>query len=276
MTRHRSRRRSKGKGLVNSLINKLPFELHIPGGYQYCGPGTKLKKRLARGDPGINPLDKACKQHDIAYSQTKDLAQRHQADRILAERAWERVKSDDAGLGEKAAAWGVTTTMKAKTKLGMGTKKKQKKMKKCKRSAFRGGVLTPVRKVLATKQGGTNLKEIVKIGLLAAKQAVKKLGGKRKVSVPRVIPLPKTGGILPFLIPLFAGLSAVGALTGGATQVVKAVNEAKAAKQQLDESQRHNKTMEAIALGRSGGRLYLKSHRTGSAIFLKPPHRSKN
>lgn len=31
----------KGKGLVNSIINKLPFELHLPG-YQYCGPGTKL------------------------------------------------------------------------------------------------------------------------------------------------------------------------------------------------------------------------------------------
>ena len=48
----------RGKGLVNSIIDKLPVELHIPG-YQYCGPGTKLKERLARGDPGINPLDAA-------------------------------------------------------------------------------------------------------------------------------------------------------------------------------------------------------------------------
>lgn len=50
----------RGGGIVDSAINSLPFEMHIPG-YQYCGPGTKLKKRLARGDPGINPLDKACK-----------------------------------------------------------------------------------------------------------------------------------------------------------------------------------------------------------------------
>lgn len=28
----------RGSGLVNKLIDKLPFELHLPG-YNYCGPG---------------------------------------------------------------------------------------------------------------------------------------------------------------------------------------------------------------------------------------------
>ena len=46
----------KGSGLFNKLLNKLLIELHVPG-YQYCGPGTKLSKRLTRGDPGINNLD---------------------------------------------------------------------------------------------------------------------------------------------------------------------------------------------------------------------------
>uniref|UniRef100_A0A6P7GHZ1 Uncharacterized protein LOC114342888 n=1 Tax=Diabrotica virgifera virgifera TaxID=50390 RepID=A0A6P7GHZ1_DIAVI len=107
----------KGEGLVNTLINKLPFELHIPGGYQYCGPGTKLKKRLARGDPGINPLDAACKQHDIAYSQHSSLEERHKADKELENRAWERVKSKDASIGEKTAALLVTGGMKTNRKL---------------------------------------------------------------------------------------------------------------------------------------------------------------
>ncbi|KAK9751734.1 Phospholipase A2-like domain [Popillia japonica] len=80
--------------LVNSLINKLPIELHLSG-YQYCGPSTKLEKRLQRGDRGINPLDQACKEHDIAYSQSSDLKYRHDADRILQERAWNRIKSND-------------------------------------------------------------------------------------------------------------------------------------------------------------------------------------
>ncbi|WP_221935991.1 hypothetical protein, partial [Klebsiella pneumoniae] len=85
--------------LVNTAIDALPVELHLPG-YRYCGPGTKLKQRLARGDPGINKLDEACKEHDITYSKYTDTEKRSIADRVLAEKAWQRVKSSEAGLGE--------------------------------------------------------------------------------------------------------------------------------------------------------------------------------
>ncbi|KAJ8945563.1 hypothetical protein NQ318_020410 [Aromia moschata] len=84
-----------GSGIANSLFNKLPIELHLPGGYQYCGPG----------DPGINPLDVACKHHDIAYSQNTDLTARLKADYELEQRAWERVTSNDASIGEKVATF---------------------------------------------------------------------------------------------------------------------------------------------------------------------------
>lgn len=128
-----------GEGVVNSMINKLPFEMHLPGGYQYCGPGTKLDKRLKRNDPGINELDRACKEHDIAYSNSNDIDERNRADKILAEKAWKRVKSKDSGVGEKMAALGVTGIMKTKSKLGMGlkpyvvgcSKNKKKKNWKC-------------------------------------------------------------------------------------------------------------------------------------------------
>ena len=40
------------------------------------GPGTKLKKRLARGDPGINRLNKIAKQHDIDYARAKNLQEK--------------------------------------------------------------------------------------------------------------------------------------------------------------------------------------------------------
>lgn len=117
--------------VINKSIDLLPVELHIPG-YQYCGPGTKLAKRLQRGDPGINKLDAACKQHDIVYSKYSDSKNRARADKELAERAWERVKSEDASLAEKAAAWAVTNIMKAKSKFGGGVKKKKvSKKKKC-------------------------------------------------------------------------------------------------------------------------------------------------
>ena len=34
-----------GKGVVNKLINNLPFEAHLPG-HNFTGPGTKLNRRL--------------------------------------------------------------------------------------------------------------------------------------------------------------------------------------------------------------------------------------
>ena len=54
-------------------------ELHWPG-YQYMGPGTKLDKRLKRGDPGINRLDKIAKQQDIDYTHAKNLQDKWKAD----------------------------------------------------------------------------------------------------------------------------------------------------------------------------------------------------
>ena len=113
-----------GRGLLNRAINALPIELHIPG-YQFCGPGTHLEKRLARGDQGINPLDAACREHDIAYSHSNDLADRHVADNILAAKARERITAINSTLGEKAAATAVWAAMKAKTKFGMGLKRKR-------------------------------------------------------------------------------------------------------------------------------------------------------
>lgn len=75
------------------------------------------------------------------------------------------------------------------------------------------------------------------------------------------------GGILP-LIPIFAALSALDALSGGAADIAKAVNDAKEAKQQIDESQRHNKTMEAIAMGKG---VYLKPYKRGLGLFIGLP-----
>jgi hypothetical protein len=179
--------------LVNKAIDKLPFELHL-GGRSFCGPGTKLAQRLARGDKGIDPLDEACKLHDIEYSKFSDSKNRARADKDLAERAWKRFKAKDSSLGEKTAAWLVTTAMKAKTAIGGGNKKIKKK---------------PPRKV-----------------------------GSGKI---------KKGGVLP-LLPIFAGLSALGALTSGAASVAKVITDNKNAKKTLAELERHNRATEGKGL----------------------------
>ena len=114
------RGRKKGAGILNTIIDKLPISLHVPG-YNYCGPGTKLK-----GQPAVNKLDEYCKQHDIFYSKNSDTASRNKADMVLADQAWERVKSFDAGIGERAAAYAIVNAMKVKAKLGMGLKLNKK------------------------------------------------------------------------------------------------------------------------------------------------------
>jgi len=201
-----------GSGTVNTLINKLPVELHLPG-YQYCGPGTKLKKRLARGDPGINPPDAACKEHDVAYSENRDnLEVRHAADKVLASKAWSRVTSKDTTAGERAAALVVTGIMKTKTQ--------RKSQKKGGGIAF-GKIVKSAKKSMIKSR---DAKRVIASALKGARKAVKKCGGTKKVNKLRVLPLPiKTGEIL-LLIPIFADLSVLGALAGGAAGVAMADN----------------------------------------------------
>lgn len=258
-----------GSGIVNNLINKLPFELHVPGGYQYCGPGTKLQKRLARGDPGINPLDSACKDHDIAYSENREnIEKRNAADKILAEKAWQRVFAKDSSIGEKAAAYTVTNIMKAKSKLGMGMKRKIAKRKK-RRVRKRENLLSFKKVVNAAKKSmkkkTKKARVAIKSALVGARRVIKRRGGKSNFKIPKILPVPKViGSGLP-LIPIFAGLSALGALTNGVTGVAKAINEAKSAKNQLEEANRHNKMMESIAMGKG---LYLRPYKAGSGLRL--------
>ncbi|EFN80967.1 hypothetical protein EAI_11137, partial [Harpegnathos saltator] len=99
-------------------------EIHIPE-YQFCGPGTRMVKRLARGDHSINSLDAACREQNIAYSRSNNLADRHAADEILAVKARKRITSKESTLGERAAAAAVLVAMKVKTKIGIGMKEKK-------------------------------------------------------------------------------------------------------------------------------------------------------
>jgi hypothetical protein len=103
------------------LSKKLDLMPNKKVEYNYCGPFTKLDKRLARGD-GVNKLDAACKEHDIFYRDHKDTNERHVADEKLANIANERMHACDASIGEKSSAAIVKAAMKSKVFLGMGVK----------------------------------------------------------------------------------------------------------------------------------------------------------
>lgn len=332
------------------------------------GPGTKLHKRLTRGDPGINGVDRACKEHDIAYSTFKNVADRNIADKILGEKAWERFKSSDATPSIRAAAIAISSVMKAKSSLGMGlgsnissffnpkkyhqidrkrsritkndnsikrgfgcgarkrsraltefdflsptNKKKSRKIKKAKmvktkkvktknipirmwNTAAAGQKPKKKKKKTTIKaifrEARTKAKEAIQkkniqtvekavpVAEKAALAAVNRITKKSKKEISplevenelRVMQVPKTGGVLP-LIPIFAGLSALGALMGGSASITNAVLTSRRGQKDLHEATRHNQTMEAIALGQNantGSGLYLSPYKTGLGLFLSP------
>ena len=62
-----------GSFLKNTLVIKLPFEMHLPG-HNFTDPGTKLYKRMNQdGTPKewsipIKRVDNAAYHHDLCYS----------------------------------------------------------------------------------------------------------------------------------------------------------------------------------------------------------------
>lgn len=244
----------KGNSLLDWLINHLPCELHLPG-YNFCGPGTKLLKRLARKDKGVNQLDEYCKEHDISYNESSSLQDRHFADIKLMKMARKRINARDAGRGEKIAAHLVNkamlakigTTSKANTSVrkGNGLKKKFKQ------------VISHTQKRLQ-KLKPKSKKTAIKFAIEAAKEL------SSDVKLPRIIPIPKTGGLLP-LIPIFAGLSAAGSLSGGVAGIIKAINEYKEGKKRLAELKRHNEKIEAMCIGKG---VHLKPHENGYRLHI--------
>lgn len=249
-----------GNGLFNKFLNSKIFpELHLPS-YQYAGPFTDLKTRLKRGDPGINPLDQACKEHDIFYSTHPDTSSRHIADKQLENKAWQRVLDPDSSTSEKVAAYLTTNAMKIKRKMGMGLKKKKKS----------GGALSfgSIIRKAKTAVKGVKEKEIQNDSSLLRKKvndALKAIGsraGVRKMSKTRIIPIPKTGGMLP-LIPIIAGISKIGAIAGGTSAIVNALRD-------IVNLRKNMKNSSDTTQHQVGNGLFLAPHRKGYGLFLSP------
>lgn len=95
------------QSLIDGIIEKLP-EIQISG-YSYCGCNTKLDASLdTNGDACINKLDCACREHDIAYTASKDRKTRYTADKLLVLKAIRRIYAKDSRFTERIAALLVT------------------------------------------------------------------------------------------------------------------------------------------------------------------------
>jgi hypothetical protein len=234
----------------------LTYTFFLSLGHKFCGPGTKLKERLARGDQPISKLDDFCRSHDIIYRDNKDSETRRRADNILADQAISRIFSRDAKLGERAAALAVAGAMKAKTKYGFGVKNTTPSKKKKTRV-----VKTPY------KIGGGCVRTVL----------VKPPGGcakKKRKNNPQTN--SKKGGFLP-LLPLLGALGALGSVAGGAASVASAVNKSKKEAAALEEMKAHNRAMERLA-AREGKGVYLRLDKgvsRGKGVFLKLDERGR-
>lgn len=236
---------------------------------------------------------------------------------MLAKKAWERAKSSKAKLSERVVSAGVAGIMAAKSKMGMGLKrkrkrtiKKQKPRKKQRGSGIRRRHRTQPKKRASKKKKKRNglnkttptitpnqtkitvkklyneavksAKQVIaakkpkptKNAVILAKKAAQAIVKKNKTlnkaaiktGLPRIIPIPKQEG---GAIPIFAALSALGALMGGTAGIVSAITSAKDARNQYN----NNETMEATTIGKKlkgGYGLFLGPypHRNGSGLFL--------
>ena len=78
---------------------------------------------------------------------------------------------------------------------------------------FHRAVLSP--SIQKNSREGINT---IQNALKTARLAIKKAGGRNRIKIPRVLPI-KQGGFLPLLPLIFGGLSALGALSGGAAGI---------------------------------------------------------
>lgn len=255
---------------------------------------------MARNDSGINPLDEYCKEHDIAYTKISDRKERNKADKVLAKKAWQRARSSGkVKLSERIASAVVAGIIGSKALIGMGLKRKkqqqrsngirrrvdQSKNKKKKKRI----IITPNKQKIIVKKlfndAVWHAKQVIaakkpkplKNAVILARDAARKIINENKNMsktatrnhLPRIIPIPKQKG---GAIPVFAALSALGAIMGGTAGIVNAIKSSKNARKVYDETKRHNETMEAIAIGKkqnkNGFGLFLGPHKNGLGLFL--------
>lgn len=224
---------------------------------------------MARGDNGINGLDRACKAHDIAYGNDSTTEGRYKADKILQDESMKRVFSKGASLSERTHALAVSAAMGAKrkfTKVGKGLKTKSRKTtKNGEKISFTN--LVKQAKIAIKKSKPQDINSAISVAVKSIKIAKK---GKQ-IRKPRSIKLPTiSGGVLP-LVPIIASLGALGSVIGSASNIWKTINQVKDAQKEFEESKRHNRVLEAIAIGNKvGNGFYLQPNTSGNGFYLAP------
>lgn len=94
------KKKKENPSFIDTVLDSWPIEMHYPG-YSFLGPGTNLIDKLAKGETGVNSLDRGALKHDLAYFNNEN---RRTADKELMELALSRLHAEDADPDEKIAA----------------------------------------------------------------------------------------------------------------------------------------------------------------------------
>ncbi|PSN31905.1 hypothetical protein C0J52_27338 [Blattella germanica] len=78
---------------------------------------TNIFKGMSKEDGGINLLNEKCKEHYIAYAESKSKEDRRKADEILIGAAWEIAKDESTKHSAKAKAWAYFIVISLKMKM---------------------------------------------------------------------------------------------------------------------------------------------------------------
>jgi len=87
------------------------------------------------------------------------------------------------------------------------------------------------------KQKPLDIMSAIKV---ASKSVHQSMGSNNNVKVPRVTTVPKIGGFLP-IVPILTALSDLGSLASGSAAIAKTINNARTAKEDMEEKKRHTR-----------------------------------
>jgi hypothetical protein len=100
--------------LTKTISQWSSGQYHAPGGYNYCGPGTKLD---SAGNP-INQVDGLCMAHDYEYdrlAKNKHTISQNDFNRMIRESDQKLVdgieRSGQGDLGALMSKWGIKSKM---------------------------------------------------------------------------------------------------------------------------------------------------------------------
>lgn len=110
--------------------------------------------------------------------------------------------------------------------------------------------------------------DVVNYALAAAKYHKKE---HKSIPHPRIIPVPKTGGILS-VIPVLATISALGGLKGGSNGILRAADAVVKSRKNLKKCSKYDKITHVFPIGMSHSNqdIYLEKYKNGFGLFFMP------